>query len=132
MEREVDMMEKTNILIVEDDKAIADAVAYTLEQEEFRLIHAGSMSQALPYLGFLTACDEEANIVMGLDIGADDYIVKPFRVRELISRIRSVLRRYDGRQDSGLCPSTMQEISRFLRQKAKYTAAEKILRMWRS
>lgn len=51
MEREVDMMEKTNILIVEDDKAIADAVAYTLEQEEFRLIHAGSMSQALPYLG---------------------------------------------------------------------------------
>ena len=43
---------------------------------------------------FLTACDEEANIVMGLDIGADDYIVKPFRVRELISRIRSVLRRY--------------------------------------
>lgn len=43
---------------------------------------------------FLTACDEEANIVMGLDIGADDYIVKPFRVRELLSRIRSVLRRY--------------------------------------
>lgn len=43
---------------------------------------------------FLTACDEEANVVMGLDIGADDYIIKPFRVRELISRIHSVLRRY--------------------------------------
>ncbi|KAE9634962.1 response regulator [Defluviitalea raffinosedens] len=43
---------------------------------------------------FLTACDEEVNVVMGLDMGADDYITKPFRVRELISRIKSVLRRY--------------------------------------
>lgn len=42
---------------------------------------------------FLTACDEEANVVMGLDIGADDYVTKPFRVRELISRINAVLRR---------------------------------------
>ena len=41
---------------------------------------------------FLTACDEEVNIVMGLDIGGDDYITKPFRVRELISRIKAVLR----------------------------------------
>lgn len=43
---------------------------------------------------FLTACDDEVNVVMGLDMGADDYITKPFRIRELISRIRSVLRRY--------------------------------------
>lgn len=42
---------------------------------------------------FLTACDEEVNIVMGLDIGGDDYITKPFRIRELISRIKAVLRR---------------------------------------
>jgi DNA-binding response OmpR family regulator len=42
---------------------------------------------------FLSACDEEVNVVMGLDIGGDDYITKPFRVRELISRINSVLRR---------------------------------------
>jgi two-component system response regulator VicR len=42
----------------------------------------------------LTAMDSEVNVVMGLDIGADDYITKPFRVRELISRINSVLRRY--------------------------------------
>lgn len=42
---------------------------------------------------FLTACDDEVNVVMGLDMGADDYITKPFRVRELLSRIRSVLRR---------------------------------------
>ncbi|MGF2616198.1 response regulator transcription factor [Rossellomorea vietnamensis] len=43
---------------------------------------------------FLTAFDDEVNVVMGLDMGADDYITKPFRVRELLSRIKSVLRRY--------------------------------------
>ena len=42
---------------------------------------------------FLTARDDEVNVVMGLDMGADDYVTKPFRVRELISRIKSVLRR---------------------------------------
>lgn len=42
---------------------------------------------------FLTACDEEVNVVMGLDMGGDDYITKPFRLRELISRVKSVLRR---------------------------------------
>lgn len=44
---------------------------------------------------FLTAIDDEVNVVMGLDMGADDYITKPFRIRELLSRIRSVLRRYN-------------------------------------
>lgn len=43
---------------------------------------------------FLTAYDDEVNVVMGLDMGADDYITKPFRVRELISRIKTVYRRY--------------------------------------
>lgn len=43
---------------------------------------------------FLTAKDEELNVVQCLDMGADDYIIKPFRNRELISRIKSVLRRY--------------------------------------
>ena len=42
---------------------------------------------------FLTAKEEEVDVVKGLDLGADDYIIKPFRNRELISRIRSVLRR---------------------------------------
>lgn len=42
---------------------------------------------------FLTASDDEYSTVTGLDIGADDYIAKPFRPRELLSRIRSVLRR---------------------------------------
>ena len=44
---------------------------------------------------FLTALDEEINIVKGLDLGAEDYIVKPFRVKELISRIKVALRRYN-------------------------------------
>ena len=43
---------------------------------------------------FLTAKDEETDVVQGLDMGADDYVIKPFRTRELISRINSVLRRY--------------------------------------
>ena len=47
---------------------------------------------------FLTACDEEVNVVMGLDMGADDYITKPFRVRELVSRIKAVLRRSERTQ----------------------------------
>lgn len=42
---------------------------------------------------FLTARDDEGSTVMGLDMGADDYITKPFRIRELHSRIKSVLRR---------------------------------------
>lgn len=49
---------------------------------------------------FLTACDDEGNVVMGLDMGADDYITKPFRIRELLSRMKSVLRRYR-KADSG-------------------------------
>ncbi|WHH57857.1 response regulator transcription factor [Petroclostridium sp. X23] len=44
---------------------------------------------------FLTASDEEVNIVMGLDLGGDDYITKPFKLNELISRINAALRRSD-------------------------------------
>lgn len=42
---------------------------------------------------FLTALDEEVNVVVGFEIGGDDYITKPFRVKELISRIKAILRR---------------------------------------
>lgn len=42
---------------------------------------------------FLTANDLETSIVMGLDMGADDYVTKPFRARELISRIHNALRK---------------------------------------
>ena len=50
---------------------------------------------------FLTASDEEVNIVMGLDIGGDDYITKPFRLNELISRINALLRRSNIMSKSG-------------------------------
>ena len=43
---------------------------------------------------FLTASGDEASIVAGLDLGADDYVAKPFRPRELVSRIRNALRKY--------------------------------------
>ena len=42
---------------------------------------------------FVTASGDESSVVAGLDMGADDYIAKPFRPRELVSRVRSVLRR---------------------------------------
>ncbi|SDB63498.1 response regulator transcription factor [Butyrivibrio sp. INlla16] len=42
---------------------------------------------------FLTASDAEVNVVMGLEMGADDYVCKPFRINELMARIRTVLRR---------------------------------------
>lgn len=42
---------------------------------------------------FLTALDEEVNVVLGFDLGGDDYIIKPFRLKELLSRIKAVLRR---------------------------------------
>ncbi|MEG0306730.1 MAG: response regulator transcription factor [Clostridium sp.] len=52
---------------------------------------------------FLTALDEEVNVILGLDIGGDDYITKPFRVRELLSRIRVVLRRNNkGNNNTGI------------------------------
>lgn len=51
---------------------------------------------------FLTAHDDELSTVMGLDMGADDYVFKPFRIRELQSRIRAVLRRRGGTALSAL------------------------------
>ena len=45
---------------------------------------------------FLTAKTDEDSVVKGLDMGADDYVPKPFRPRELLSRIRNVLRHYEG------------------------------------
>ena len=123
-----------NILLAEDDKAIASGLEYSLMTEGFTITickdllsakqeilkalnnHEKSFDLFLiditlpdgngyelckmikqkgdyPVI-FLTALDEEVNVVMGLDMGADDYITKPFRIRELMSRIKSVLRRY--------------------------------------
>lgn len=48
---------------------------------------------------FLTAFDDEINVVTGFELGADDYISKPFRVRELLARIRACLKRYSKNTD---------------------------------
>lgn len=50
---------------------------------------------------FLTALDDEVNVVLGLEIGGDDYITKPFRVRELLSRIKALIRRSSKTQAGG-------------------------------
>ena len=53
---------------------------------------------------FLTACDDEIHTVMALEQGADDYITKPFRIRELMARMKAILRRTEqnGRADMSL------------------------------
>lgn len=51
---------------------------------------------------FLTAYDDEVNVIMGFELGADDYISKPFRVKELMLRIKSVMRRYSNETSDGI------------------------------
>lgn len=71
------------------DLGLPDGSGYTV-------CRAAKKEQDLPVI-FLTAVDDEGNVVKGLDMGADDYVTKPFRIRELLSRIQSVLRRYEKR-----------------------------------
>ncbi|MDP4108641.1 MAG: response regulator transcription factor [Bacillota bacterium] len=58
----------------------------------FEVCKKARRTSSVPVI-FLTASDEEFNVVMGLDIGGDDYITKPFKLNELISRINALLRR---------------------------------------
>lgn len=60
-------------------------------------VFAQAKSLGIPVI-FLTASNDEYSVVTGLDMGAEDYISKPFRPRELVSRIRNVLRRTEKRQ----------------------------------
>ena len=59
----------------------------------FAVCRAAKSTTELPVI-FLTASGDEYSVVTGLDLGADDYISKPFRPRELVSRIHNILRRY--------------------------------------
>lgn len=67
----------------------------------FDLFHDIKKVKDIPII-FLTANDLETSIVMGLDMGADDYITKPFKARELISRIHNVLRRSTNQGSSNI------------------------------
>jgi DNA-binding response OmpR family regulator len=122
------------VLVVEDERAIADLVRLYLSREGFgvHVEHDGGaglaaarrlrpvacvLDIALPGLAgteicrqlraagdwtpvlFLTARDDEVDRVLGLELGADDYITKPFSPRELVARVRAVLRRSAGPPD---------------------------------
>ena len=126
------------ILIIEDEPAIRDMVAFALGKDGMHCMPAGDEREAelaiaeqvpdlilldwmlpgtsglelarrlrrnestreIPII-MLTARGEEMDRVNGLDAGVDDYVVKPFSTRELIARIKAVLRRSQGDDDSG-------------------------------
>jgi two-component system, OmpR family, alkaline phosphatase synthesis response regulator PhoP len=62
------------------------------EMDGFQFLEHYRREQSVPVI-ILTARDAESDTVVGLELGADDYVLKPFRVRELVARIRAVLRR---------------------------------------
>ena len=79
---------------------------------------------------FLTSCSEEQEIVRGLDAGADDYITKPFRLMEQLSRIRANLRRTVPRETPEIPELTATEqklLEVFLANKEHYVTREQLL-----
>ena len=113
------------IFVLEDDNAIGMGLTYSLENEGYSVTLAKDVKSALEIINekefalyildltlpdgsgdlpviFLTAYDDEVNVVMGFEMGADDYISKPFRVKELLVRIKSVLRRYNKESNDGI------------------------------
>jgi DNA-binding response OmpR family regulator len=131
------------ILIIEDEAAIAEAVAHTLTREGFETrvaaegeagLHLAEqfapdlviLDLMLPKLSgldvcrllrrhstvpiiMLTAKAEEVDRVIGLELGADDYVVKPFGMRELVARVRAALRRQQVRAQPEARPSFHDE-----------------------
>ncbi|BDI23742.1 response regulator transcription factor [Herbiconiux sp. L3-i23] len=117
----------THILLVEDEPALSEPLAFLLQREGYEVTVADDGRKALaefdangadlvlldlmlPGLSgtevcrelrtrssvpiiMLTAKDSEVDIVVGLELGADDYVTKPYSTRELIARVRAVLRR---------------------------------------
>ena len=69
-------------------------------EDGFSLARAIRQNSNVPII-MLTGQGHEVDRVLGLELGADDYLVKPFSPRELLARIKAVLRRYDGREPDG-------------------------------
>ncbi len=65
----------------------------------YDICHEIRKSSETPII-FLTACDDEVHTVLALEQGADDYIAKPFRMRELIARIKAILRRTGQKEET--------------------------------
>ena len=82
---------------MEEQKPDLALVDITLQEGNGFAVCAWAKEHGVPVI-FLTASGDEYSVVTGLDMGADDYVSKPFRPRELVSRIRSVLRRTGKRQ----------------------------------
>lgn len=82
----LDIINKENFDLYILDLTLPDGSGYDVCKEIKKL-------GDLPVI-FLTAYDDEVNVVMGFEFGADDYITKPFRLKELLVRIKSVLKRY--------------------------------------
>ena len=82
---------------MEADRPDLALVDISLSEGNGFAVCANAKELGIPVI-FLTASSDEFSVVTGLDMGADDYISKPFRPRELVSRIRSVLRRTGKRQ----------------------------------
>ncbi|MBO7473210.1 MAG: response regulator transcription factor [Ruminococcus sp.] len=82
---------------------------------------------------FLTSCDDEADIVRGLDSGGDDYITKPFRLRELFSRIRANLRRIPDIPEMELTAVEQKLLGYLMMNREHYLTREQILEyLWDS
>lgn len=82
--------------LLEESAADFDLILLDVSLAEgngFAVCRAAKSTTSLPVI-FLTASGDEYSVVTGLDLGADDYISKPFRPRELVSRIHNILRRY--------------------------------------
>src|ERR687897_516839 len=77
------------ILIVDDEPSLRDALAYTLRKEGYRVVLAANGVEALQ------AARRQPPEAIGLEVGADDYLAKPFAMRELVARIRAMLRRVE-------------------------------------
>ncbi len=82
---------------------------------------------------FLTSCDDEADIVRGLDSGGDDYITKPFRLRELFSRIRANLRRIPDVTEMELTAVEQKLLGYLMQNREQYLTRDQILEyLWDS
>lgn len=84
------------LALLEESAADFDLILLDVSLAEgngFAVCRAAKSTTDLPVI-FLTASGDEYSVVTGLDLGADDYISKPFRPRELVSRIHNILRRY--------------------------------------